>query len=211
MTSNNTNKYSGKPWLLKLLNVLVKILYHPRAHFANSEIKNGLPMPCIIVSNHQSHVDGAMIGSFFGKQKIHYLAAKDRFEQSKMLGWLLRSCGCLAIDRKRLDTTWIHESLMLLNNKESICIFPEGAHGKNGEILPFHSGVSMLAFMARVPIVMVYIGKKANNKQIHIVFDAPFNIQLPPTGLNAETIDNETDKLRKRMLELQKQFNDSNV
>lgn len=211
MALNNTNKYSGKPWLLKLLNILVKIIYHPRAHFTNPEMKNGLPMPCIIVSNHQSHIDGAMIGSFFGKQKIHYLAAKDRFEQNKMLNWLLRSCGCLAIDRQRLDTTWIHESLMLLNNKELICIFPEGAHGKNGNILPFHSGVSMLAFMARVPIVMVYIGKKANSKQTHILFDAPFNIQLPALGLNAETIDAETNKLRNRMLELQKQFNESNV
>jgi long-chain acyl-CoA synthetase len=58
-----------------------------------------------------------------------------------------RGGGRRALDyaEELLDTGW------------SLIIYPEGHRTRNGEIMPFHHGVSILALEHRVPVVPMYI------------------------------------------------------
>lgn len=197
--------------ILRLIILLLTLLvFRPKVYYSDKKKqRNRLKSPCIIVSNHIHHLDGPVIGSVFRKDKIHYLAAKDRFE-NKMLSWVMNQCRCIPIDRHDLDTQWIHQSLELLKiKKEPICIFPEGMHGKNGEILPFHSGVTTIAFLAKVPILMIYIDGPYQvifGKRHRMMIGVPFELETPEKGLTADFIQSETEKLHTKMLGLQQEF-----
>ena len=118
------------------------------------------------------------------------IPAKDRFEQ-KGIGFFLRHTGCIPIDRRNPDTSWIHESMIMLHEeKESVAIFPEGAHGTHRNQLPFLSGVVMLAALADVPVVMVYIDgpHKILRKRAKLIIAPPFRLDPPIYGLDSDYI-----------------------
>lgn len=116
----------------KTTSSLVRLLLRPKVYFLDPELQaDKLKEPSILVINHTSHLDGPVVNTVFSKDRIHNLAAKDRFEQ-KGFGFFLRHTGCIPIDRRNPDLSWVHESLRVLNEeKENVAIFPEGAHGKD--------------------------------------------------------------------------------
>ena len=192
-------------WVVQhVLLVLVRTLIRPKAYFLDPEVgEKGLDRPYILVVNHTSHLDGGVVSTVFWPRPIHNLAAKDRFEQ-KWFGFLLRHTNCIPIDRQHPDTTWIHESLRILaEGKNCIAIFPEGRHGTFRHQLPFHSGVTMLAALARTPVVVVYID--GPHKMFHrsrIIVSAPMQLDPPEGGLNADAIERCTVVLQDRMTAL---------
>ena len=97
---------------------------------------------------------------------------------------------------------------MLHEEKESVAIFPEGAHGAYRKQLPFHSGVIMLAALANVPIVMVYIDgpHKILRKRSKLMIAPPFKMDTPVEGLNSDYIKQQTQMLQLRMSHLMEEF-----
>ena len=90
---------------------LVKVLVRPKVYFVEPPRRPGrLDNPSLLIINHTCHLDGPVVTTVFRKDKIHNLAAKDRFEQ-RCFGFFLRHTGCIPIDRQRADLTWIHESI----------------------------------------------------------------------------------------------------
>lgn len=187
---------------------LVHFCFFPRARFVDPQGKlEKFSEPMIIVCNHRSHLDGPILNTIFRKNVIHNLAAKDRFEQSKF-GFFLRHTGCIPIDRQKADTSWVYTSLNVLrNDKENIAIYPEGRHAEPRKILPFHSGVSMLAVMAQVPILMVYMDSPHKFwRRTEILVAPPFKIDIPSTGLSADFVEAQTKILQQKMEDLMTQF-----
>lgn len=186
-----------------LLATLVRILLWPKVHYLDPARKDEiLAEPSILVVNHTGHLDGGIINTALRKFPIHTLAAKDRFEEGGF-GFLLRHTGCIPIDRQKADTTWIHDSLKVLHqDKEHIAIYPEGRHGEHRKQLPFHPGVTMLAAVAKVPIVMVYHDGPARMfHRNHLIIAPPFRFD-PSSGMDAETIQAQTKELEERMKDL---------
>lgn len=193
----------------KATSSLVRLLLRPKVYFQEEE-KQGdkLKEPSILVINHTSHLDGPIVNTVFSKDHIHNLAAKDRFEQ-RGFGFFLRHTRCIPIDRQNPDLSWVHESLRVLHEeKENVAIFPEGAHGKHREQLPFHSGVVMLAALANVPIVMVYIDgpHKVMRKRSKLIVAPPYRLAPPVEGLNSDYVNSQTQILQKRMKDLMEEF-----
>ena len=114
----------------KTTSALVRLLLRPKPYFLEEEKQaDKLHEPSILVINHTSHLDGPVVNTVFRKDRIHNLAAKDRFEQ-RGFGFFLRHTRCIPIDRQNPDLSWIHGSLRVLHEeKENVAIFPEGAHG----------------------------------------------------------------------------------
>lgn len=193
----------------KTTSALVRLFLRPKPYFLEEEKQaDRLREPSILVINHTSHLDGPIINTVFRKDHIHNLAAKDRFEQ-KGFGFFLRHTRCIPIDRNNPDLSWVHESLKVLHQeKESVAIFPEGAHGKHREQLPFHSGVVMLAALANVPIVMVYVDGpyKILGKRAKLIVAPPYRLPLPTEGMNSEYIKDMTKILQGRMTALMNEF-----
>ena len=97
---------------------------------------------------------------------------------------------------------------MLHEEKENVAIFPEGAHGTHRQQLPFHSGVVMLAAIANVPIVMVYIDgpHKILGKRSKLIIAPPFRLDPPIYGLDSDYIDQQTTILQNKMKGLMEEF-----
>lgn len=192
-----------------MTSALVRLLLRPKTYFLEVEKQaDKLHEPSILVINHTSHLDGPIVNTVFRKDRIHNLAAKDRFEQ-KGFGFFLRHTRCIPIDRQNPDLSWVHESLRVLHEEgESVAIFPEGAHGTHRKQLPFHSGVVMLAALARVPIVMVYIDgpHKILRKRSKLIIAPPYRLDPPIYGLNSDYINQQTDILQNRMKNLMNEF-----
>ena len=193
----------------KTTSALVRLLLRPKPYFLEEEKQaDKLKEPSILVVNHTSHLDGPVVNTVFRKDRIHNLAAKDRFEQPGF-GFFLRHTRCIPIDRQNPDLSWIHESLRVLHEeKENVAIFPEGAHGTHRKQLPFHSGVVMLAALANVPIVMVYIDgpHKILRKRSKLIIAPPYRLDPPVEGLNSDYVEHQTRVLQKRMSQLMEEF-----
>ena len=193
-----------------ILAFLTQALYGPEVTYKDESMKgrHRLPGPAIIVSNHTCHLDGGILNTVFRKQKIHTLAAKDRFEQ-KFFGFMLRHTYCIPIDRQNADTSWVHESVRILKEgKDCVAIYPEGRHGSHRQQLPFHQGVAMLAFFVDVPVVVVY--QDGPHRLFHrskVIVDAP--MMLPKDGgLTPEALAANTELLQQRMKDLMKELTD---
>lgn len=200
------NLFAG--FLRGLILIISWISFRPKVYYRDPSVqKNKIDRPILLVSNHAHHLDGPVIGCVFWKDKIHYLAAADRFENPR-LAWLMRQCRCIPIDRRNLDTAWLHGACDLIcKTGEPLCIFPEGKHSMDGQILPFHSGVTTLAFIARVPVLLVYVHGNYNFwRRARIMIDVPREITLPATGLSANFVQEQTDSLREQMIQLQQAF-----
>lgn len=190
-----------------LIYCLVHLFFRPKLEFVDpSQKEKILSEPSILVSNHIWHLDGMVIGSKFFSKKICHMAAKDRFADKKQ-AFFFRHMNCIPIDRQQLDTSWLYQALdKLKKQQEHIAIYPEGRHGHDGEILPFHSGITTIAALAQVPLVMIYIDGPYNwliGRRIRLLVSSPFYLDAPTNGMNADYISEQTEKLHTKMLELQ--------
>lgn len=187
--------------LNRLTGLFVRILLRPQVRYMAPERSSEiLSEPSIIIANHTSHLDGPFLNTAMKQNDIHSLAAKDRFEQ-RGFGFFLRHTGCIPIDRNNLDTSWIHDSLEILHKEhEHVAIYPEGQHGNHRHQLPFKPGVVMLAAVAKVPLVMVYIdGPLKLFRQNRMIVSSPFYLQVPSGPLSAETVKELTSFLERKM------------
>lgn len=180
---------------------LVKTLLRPKVYYVEPpKHPHKLDEPSLLIINHTSHLDGPIVTTMFRKDRIHNLAAKDRFEQ-RGFGFFLRHTRCIPIDRQHADLTWIHESVKTLKqDKESVAIFPEGRHGEHRKQLPFHTGAAMLAAVSQAPLVMVYIDGpvKILGPRARLIVSPPFHLAPPSQGLNADYINEQTEVFSRR-------------
>ena len=186
---------------------LVHLFFRPKVEYVTDSAKTRiLKEPSIIVSNHIWHADGMVIGSSFIHEKICHMAAKDRFDDPKQ-AFFFRHMNCIPIDRYQLDTSWIYQAIDKLKNQhEHIAIYPEGRHGKNGEILPFHSGITTIAALAQVPLVMIYIDGPYHwifDRRLRLLVSDSFRMDPPTQGMTADYIQEQTEKLHAKMVEMQ--------
>ena len=77
--------------------------------------------------------------------------------QNKALAWLLRSLGCIPVQRGRGDVGAIDHASEVLENGGIMGIFIEGTRSRTGEFLQPKAGVVMLAYQHHVPILPVCI------------------------------------------------------
>ena len=198
------------PNLHPLTALLVHLLLRPKVWYEDpTREKEVLSEPSLVICNHTGHLDGPLVTTVLRKKgAIHNLAAKDRFEQ-RGFGFFLRLSGCIPIDRQKVDSSWIHDSIKVLKeDKECVAIFPEGRHGSYREQLPFQPGAALLASMAGVPIVMVYVDGPVRilGKRARLMVSAPFRLEQPIQGLNSEYIMAQTQMLQNRMKLLMEEF-----
>ena len=188
---------------------LVRLLLRPVVYLQGSQKREDLlKEPTILIINHTSHLDGPVVTTALRPARIHNLAAKDRFEQ-KRFGFFLRHTGCIPIDRKSPDLSWVHEALRVLKeDRECIAIFPEGAHGGHRQQLPFHPGAAMLASFADVPLVMIYVDgpHKIGRRRSRMLISEPFRLENPERGLDADYLRRQTGLLEEKMKTMTEEF-----
>lgn len=188
---------------------LVRVVLRPKVYYLEPPKRRGrLDEPSLLIINHTGHLDGPVVTTVFRKDRIHNLAAKDRFEQ-RGFGFFLRNTGCIPIDRQNGDISWVQDSIKIIKeDKESVAIFPEGRHGEHRKQLPFHPGVAMLASVSKAPLVMVYIDGpiKIFGPRVRLMVSPPFQLEPYAGGLKSKYFVAQTEVLQQKMKDLMEEF-----
>jgi 1-acyl-sn-glycerol-3-phosphate acyltransferase len=110
----------------------------------------------IFVANHQSQVDIPILMALFARFRISFLAKHSLFS-IPVLGKVMRSLGCIPIDRsnprKALKT--LSRAMNKGEASHSFLVFPEGT--RNTRLGAFKPGAIIMALKSGLPIVPVVI------------------------------------------------------
>jgi len=126
--------------------------------------KNFLPLegPCIIVANHNSHLDTLVLLSLFPVAIVHKVrpvAAVDYFMQNPLMRWFSQNCiGIIPLQRKpdKKNGHPLQRVYDALHRNEIVILFPEGSRGEPEAIQPFKNGITHLAKeFSHVPVIPV--------------------------------------------------------
>ena len=144
----------------------------------------------LIVANHVSFLDPAVVGASFRKP-IYYLARKSLFRG--FLGWLLPRIQVLPVDRGKGDLASMKRILNLLKAGHRVLIFPEGTRSTDGELQAAEAGIGFIIAKCEVPVIPVRIfgafecfprdSKWPRPGRITIVPGPPVDFSALPTAL----------------------------
>jgi 1-acyl-sn-glycerol-3-phosphate acyltransferase len=164
--------------------------------------------PCILVSNHQSYLDGPVLASTMGTPMI-FIAKRELREH-----WLpriyLNSIGTTYVERfdAQRGVEDAGRFTDLARGGRSLIVFAEGTFHRIPGLLPFRMGAFVIAAQAGVPVVPVTIrGTRSilrdgqwliRRGRISVTFSAP----IAPTGNDWSAAIRLRDTARAEMLRL---------
>jgi len=121
------------------------------------------PGPCLVVANHNSHLDAALLMSLFPFRRLHRVhpvAAADYFGET----WLRRTMAMLFMNAIAIDRhppagkDPLDPMVAALDRGDSLVFFPEGSRGEAGVLAPFRAGVGRLVQrVPGLPVVPVFL------------------------------------------------------
>ncbi len=106
--------------------------------------------PLIVAANHVSYLDPPVLGIFLPRM-LHYMAKRELFAVPG-LGAAITAVGAFPVDRGGNPMSAIRRSVEVLREGRAVAIFPEGRRNTDG-LAPIQLGVSLLASLARAPVV----------------------------------------------------------
>ncbi|MGI6072571.1 MAG: lysophospholipid acyltransferase family protein [Lachnospiraceae bacterium] len=128
-----------------------------KIHYENKAAQSTyLPKGTILMSNHKSLWDFPLYLVMFFRAPVHFLIAEVIYEKGAFMSWLLKSLGCIRVNRTTYDFSFIDECVDLLKKGERIGIFPEGQLPRNGKMSKFAPSCVMIALAADAEIVPVF-------------------------------------------------------
>ncbi len=110
--------------------------------------------PLIVISNHVSSLDPLLIQAVVHRP-IHWMIAKE-FYELPLLKPLFQRINLIPVSRDGKDSTALRTALRTLHAGRVVGVFPEGKISTNGQLLPFQTGVAMIALRSGVPVLPVY-------------------------------------------------------
>jgi 1-acyl-sn-glycerol-3-phosphate acyltransferase len=119
------------------------------------------PLRYVVVSNHQSIADIALLPWALRRLNVKFVAKKELARGIPTVSMALRHWGSALISREgtRDDIARMKSMARSLAHWEgSVVVFPEGTRSRDGSLLPYKSGaVRIIANEARLPLLPVAI------------------------------------------------------
>jgi 1-acyl-sn-glycerol-3-phosphate acyltransferase len=145
--------------LLRTANLCLSQVYH------NLEVLRPCPIPetgpAIVVCNHISGLDPALIQSTTPRL-ITWMMAKE-FYELRSLNWIFRSIGAIPVARGGRDMAATRAALRTLEAGGVLGIFPEGRIENSRELMPFQTGVALLACRSGAAVYPAYLDGTCRN------------------------------------------------
>jgi 1-acyl-sn-glycerol-3-phosphate acyltransferase len=106
----------------------------------------------LIASNHASHLDPPIVGSFVQRQ-VCFFARKSLWKPG-IAAWWLDAVGTIPVDRDGgQDVSAIKRVLRALAHDKVLILFPEGTRTPDGALQTPKPGVGMIVCRTQVPVV----------------------------------------------------------
>ncbi|MFB9866934.1 acyl-[ACP]--phospholipid O-acyltransferase [Vreelandella sulfidaeris] len=107
----------------------------------------------LLLGNHISWVDWAMV-QIASPRPVRFVMLKSVY-QRWYLRWFLKALGCIPIERGSGAEQALADVAEQLNAGEVVCLFPEGAISRNGQLGEFRRGYQRACNMANADVVIV--------------------------------------------------------
>ena len=189
-----------------------KIVFRTRIFYENKSSQGRrIKGPAIVICNHTSVWDYAVLLFVFWSRTVRYQMAEVLFEK-KVLGVFLKMLGGIVVDRKAHNFSFINKSEDILKKGGAVGIFPESRLPLKDEEspLPFKPSAAYLALAANVPVIPVYTnGAYFRRKRAAVIIGKPINVyDFTDEKLSEkENIDKVTSAMRRRIIELGEELN----
>jgi 1-acyl-sn-glycerol-3-phosphate acyltransferase len=129
--------------------------------------------PCLIIGNHQSIVDPAVVISMCGP-RVPAFVARSRYRSVPVVGASMRFAGCPIIDPRR-DAKGAVSAMAEAGRSlpHGLLVYPEGHRTLDGEVRPFRpAGVIAVLAARRLPVYLVVSdGLWVNRRLVDVVLN----------------------------------------
>jgi 1-acyl-sn-glycerol-3-phosphate acyltransferase len=127
--------------------------------------------PAILICNHVSGLDPMLIQSVCPRL-IVWMMAKEYYE-IPVLRSVFKAVEAIPVDRGGRDLAATRSALRALEAGRILGVFPEGRIETSHELLPFQTGVAMMAVKAGVPVYPAYLDGTQRRKNMLQAFLYP--------------------------------------
>ena len=146
----------------KTIPPLVKWLYRMNIIGAEHIPQNGKMILC---SNHRSTMDPIFLGISVKQRQIYYMAKEELFlNHGIVVGNFLRALGAFPVKRDCSDMKALKTAITILEQGGLLGIFPQGGIVQYGVPFKPKSGVAMIAYHAKAPVIPISIYTNGNIK-----------------------------------------------
>lgn len=193
--------------LLRAVNVLFARVYHQ----LDVQAPCCLPRkgPAILVCNHTSGLDPLFLQAPCNRL-ITWMMAAEYFDVRPLAG-IFRTLDVIPVQRSGRDTAAMRAAMRALEQGRVLGIFPEGRIETSRELLPFQTGVALMAIKTGVPVYPAYLDGTQRGKGMLRAFltSNRANVRYGPpvefgrTETSRKSLENATDHIRQAILELQ--------
>jgi len=142
----------------------------------------------ILVCNHTSSLDPILLQAICPRL-VRWMMAKEYF-QVKPLRFFFRAVGVILVDRGGRDMAATRAALRALDDGYVLGVFPEGKIETSSDLLPFMSGIGMMALRSGAPVYAAYLDGTQRGKDMVEVYvhrvraTVAFGPQVDLSGLN---------------------------
>jgi 1-acyl-sn-glycerol-3-phosphate acyltransferase len=163
---------------------------------------------CVYVVNHQSWFDVlAVLDVLPGSLRF---MAKRELGRVPLFGRALRAAGHIEIDRGNLASavTAYERAAVHLRRGLSAVVFAEGTRSRDGRLRPFKKGPFVLAIVAQVPVVPVYVEgsfavlPKGSIRPRSLPITVHVGVPIPTDGLTYDDRERLAEQTREAMIRM---------
>jgi 1-acyl-sn-glycerol-3-phosphate acyltransferase len=120
--------------------------------------------PAILVSNHVSGLDPLLIQSCCDRL-VNFMMARVYYDL-KGLNWVYRTVEAIPVERSGRDMAAMRGAIRALEQGNVLGVFPEGKISPTRELLPFQTGMALIAIRTGAPVYPVYVDGSQRGKEM---------------------------------------------
>ena len=200
-------------WFVKITGWLPwTIACRTKVYYQNKRVQSRkIKGKAIIISNHRSVYDFAMMLFLFPCRTLRCMIAEVMFRKNPLFSFFLKSLGGSEVDRESHDFSFVQKGYDILQKNGVVEIYPESRLPEKGEQtpLPFKPSTAYMALLSQAPVIPVFTNgcyfKKKRNK---VLIGTPVNVWewYDETLSEKVNLENITNRLRDTVIELQNEF-----
>ena len=149
-------------------------------HHHDLTLLNPTPLPptgpAILVCNHISGLDPILLQSTTNRL-ITWMMAREYYEV-KAFRWFYESIGAIPVERTGKDLSAMRGAFRALEQGRVIGLFPEGRISPTSDVLPFQTGVGLLAIRSGAPVYPAFLTGTARGTEMVESFIIPQRVAL---------------------------------